>query len=372
MPLLSVIPDAPGYLKCTFQGPQGSGKSFTATDLAVTVHKLFKSQKPIAFHDTETGSDFLTRKIKEGTSKDPIRLKSRAFSDLMGVVDECIAGAADVLLIDSISHIWRELQDAYMAKINQELERKHRYPKKRMDIQDVMAIKQQWQPWPDLFVNSPLHIIVCGREGNEWGSEENEETGKRDLVTVGKKMKVEAEFGYEGSLNVAMYVRQVAEGTVKKKGGAKEHRERHLINVAVVIKDRFNVINGQEFEYPTGESFMPHLALLNPSDHRNTDTRTKSQDQMADVGDDGWSMEKKNRTILLEEIQGLITTVYPGQSAKDKLCKAAVVFKSFNTRSWTAVENKESEELKAGLERVRAILSDVASFEAELASGQAA
>ena len=73
---------------------------------------------------------------------------------------------------------------------------------RRMDIGEAaycvrMIVEQLWACWPDAFLNTPLHTIVCGREGSEWGNQENEETGKMELVQVGKKMKVEAEFGYE-------------------------------------------------------------------------------------------------------------------------------------------------------------------------------
>jgi len=368
MPLLGTIPDAPGYLKSTFQGPQGSGKTWTAADLACTVHKLFASTKPIAFYDTETGSDYVKGKIAEATGTEPIRIKTRAFSDLMGVVKECVAGASDVLLVDSITHVWRELQAGYMQKINEG----RRYEKTRMEIQDIMAVKLLWEPWPDLFLNAPIHIIVCGREGNEWGSEEDEETGKRSLVATGKKMKVEAEFGYEGSLMVAMKAHQFAEGVVKKKGGSRERTKRKIVNRATVLKDRFNAINGHEFDYPTGKDFMPHLQLLNPASHRQVDTSVKSHAQMGDVGDNGWALESKTRTILCEEIQGLITTIYPGQTTREKLIRLALMEKAFNTRSWTAVESKSSDDLRIGLAKVRGILSDPGAFEHEVASGTAA
>ena len=95
MGLLQVIDDAPGYVKASFQGPQGSGKSRTAVELAITVHKLFKSTKPVAFFDTEGGSDYLRKKIEKDTGLKPIRVKTRSFSQLLEAAKECRNGASD-------------------------------------------------------------------------------------------------------------------------------------------------------------------------------------------------------------------------------------------------------------------------------------
>jgi hypothetical protein len=365
MSLLKVIEDAPGYVKATLQGPQGSGKTRTAVELACKTREYFGSHKPIAFFDTETGSDYVAHLITERTGVKPLRVKTRAFTDLRQVVQECVNGAADILIVDSITHVWREHQAAYMAKINEG----RRNPKVRMDIQDIMKIKELWAPWPDDFLLTPLHIIVCGREGNEWGHEFNEETGKSELVQVGKKMKVESEFGYEASLMIAMHAEQVQAVTVKKRGGAKEKQSRRIINIATVLKDRFDVINGNVIEMPMGESFVPFLKMLKPGAHGSVDTTVKSNATMPPLSEDGWTQEKKDRTILCEEIQGELLKHYPGQTAKEKAAKAALIEKAFNTRSWTKVEGMRSETLRRGLDVIKTMLTDRAAFEASIGIG---
>jgi hypothetical protein len=343
--------DAPGYAKATFQGPQGSGKSRTATELAIRIRELFSPKKPIAFFDTEAGSDYLEALITKRTGMRPLRAKRRAFSDLMTVVDECLAGAADVLLVDSITHVWRELQDAHMAAVNARL----KYPKTRMDVGDVMAIKKTWEPWPNIFLTSPLHIIVCGREGNEWGNEEDEETGKRELVAVGKKMKVESEFGYEASLQVAMSIVQVPERVVRKKAesgqkksaATRERQPRRIINVATVLKDRFDAMNGTMIEMPAGKDFDSFLKLLKPALHGAVDTTIRS-DRDIDIDDSGFNREKRSRTRWAEEIQGLLVKHHPGQTAADKQAKGELLFKAFASRSWSYIETLDSKRLYDG------------------------
>lgn len=335
MGLLKVIEDAPGYVKASFQGPQGSGKSRTAVELACTVHRVFGSKKPIAFFDTEGGSDYLRNLIEERTGVKPVRVKTRAFSQLLEVAKECRQGAADILIVDSITHVWREIQASYMAKLNENL----RWPKNRMDIQDIMAIKTQWAPWPDEFLNSPLHIIICGREGNEWGHEEDEESGKLKLVAVGKKMKVEGEFGYEASLMVSMHAEQVAAATVRKRDKSIQKRPSTIINVATVLKDRYDVMNGQMIEMPTGDDFMPFIERLNPSLHREVDTQNHSVGSMPE-SDGGYNKEKTDRQILVEKIQAEIASLYPGQTAADKKARIELMKKHFNTNSWTEIEKR--------------------------------
>jgi hypothetical protein len=351
MGLLQVIEDAPGYVKASFQGPQGSGKSRTAVELACTTHKVFGSKKPIAFFDTEGGSDYLSQLIEERTGMKPVRVKTRAFSQLLEVAKECRQGAADVLIVDSITHVWREIQSSYMAKVNENL----RWPKNRMDIADIMAIKTQWAPWPDEFLNSPIHIIICGREGNEWGHEEDEESGKLKLVAVGKKMKVEGEFGYEASLMVSMHAEQVAAATIRKKNKTTEKRPSTIINVATVLKDRYDVMNGQMIEMPTGEDFMPFIQRLNPSLHHEVDTQNHSVGSMPE-SDGGYNREKTDRQILIEKIQAEIASLYPGQTSAEKKARIDLMKGYFNTNSWTEIEKRmPMAALGAGYAKLKAL-----------------
>jgi hypothetical protein len=351
MSLLQVIDDTPGYLKATFQGKAGSGKSRTATELGCFTRNFFHSTKPIAFFDTEKGSDYLQPLIEERTGMKPVRVKSRAFSDLMQVVKECLEGASDVLVVDSITHVWRELQESYLASLN----RNSKYPKKRMDIQDIMRVKQLWQPWADLFMNANMHILVCGREGAEYGTQEDEETGKRELVQVGQKMKVEGEFAYEGSLMVAMEAMQHPTKIIKRKRGLQtftERESRNIVNLATVIKDRFDVINGKTFEMPGGEEFLPYLERLRPGADKPVDTALNTQKNMGDAIN-AYDQEKRERAILCEEIEAALVSAWPGQSAEAKKMKVETVQAAFHTGSWTRVQNLPSPQLRTGLDVIR-------------------
>src|SRR5690348_17354343 len=99
------------YLKAGFLGFAKSGKTYTASRIAIGLHKHIKSEKPIAFLDTETGSSYVLSLFEEEKIK-LVTAKSRAFVDLMSVCKEA-EKTCDILIIDSITHFWVELVHAF-------------------------------------------------------------------------------------------------------------------------------------------------------------------------------------------------------------------------------------------------------------------
>jgi hypothetical protein len=217
----------------------------------------------------------------------------------------------------------------------------------------MAPVKAIWAGWTDFYLNSKLHIIVCGRAGFIWDFEKDEETGKKDLIKTGIKMKGESEMGYEPSLLWEMERQQIA----NVHGGFRMSRQ------AIVLKDRFGVIDGHVGTFDqrdtdaalrqTFDFFRPHLDLLTPGAHSPVNTEKQTNMGMDDSGDDQWAKERKTRVILCEEIQGEIVAVFPGQSAAEKKMKADILQEIFHTRSWTAVEGMDSVRLREGLEKIR-------------------
>ena len=70
------------YAKFGFFGFQGSGKSFTAALIAIGLHKYIKSEKPVYFIDSETGSDYVKPMFDKAGVKLYI-LKTQAFAQLI-------------------------------------------------------------------------------------------------------------------------------------------------------------------------------------------------------------------------------------------------------------------------------------------------
>ena len=102
------------FLKGGIYGGAGSGKTFTATNIAIGLHKFTKAKKPCYFIDTETGSDFVINRFEEAKVKLQVA-KSRAFKDLLEAVTEAEKNGS-ILILDSITHFWNELMDAYQKK----------------------------------------------------------------------------------------------------------------------------------------------------------------------------------------------------------------------------------------------------------------
>jgi hypothetical protein len=338
MTLLKPLGAGQGYLKAGFLGFQKSGKTFTALELALGTRALMKQDGPIAMFDTEGGSEYVAERVRKETGQDLLGVKSRSFDDLMAMGQECLSEGVSVLIVDSVTHVWRELQDAYLKKVNARLKQKGKPGRFNLEFQDWNPIKAQWSTWTDFYLNSKLHIVICGRAGFEYGHEENQSTGKKELIKTGVKMRVESEFGFEPSLLVEL--ERVQE----------DHR---IVHRATVLGDRFGVVDGQTCDNPTFEFFLPHVKKLKPGAHTPIDTETKSDVDVDEDGRDSWYREKREREIFAEEIQGELLRLHPTQGAADKAAKLDLLEKYFNTRSWTKVENMNSATLKAGLDQMR-------------------
>lgn len=347
MPSLLKPATGGGYVKAGFLGFAGSGKTHTAIDLAIGIRKHFKLAGPLAMYDTESGSDYWSERVKKATGHDLLVVKSRSLADLMTTAHEAQAGCS-VLVVDSITHVWRELMAAYL-KAKQDNQRNRGWKvSDELKFNDWGRIKNEWAQWPDWFLNSPLHVIVCGRAGWDYDMQEDESGKKSELIKTGIKMKVEGEFGFEPGLVVEMQ----RDFAVDRKGEITD--ERKVINRAVVLKDRWGLIDGKTCDDPTFRFFLPHVEKFDSTQHTATDTTVKTEFHLNDEGRDGWEIEKKAREIACEEIKGLLTSWHPGEARDEKKAKVDIIERHLGTRSWTKVESMHSDRLLAALDAMKA------------------
>lgn len=360
MGLLAKATNMQAYAKVGFLGFPGTGKTFTATEIAIGLARL-SDNRPVAFFDTETGSDFMVRKFHEA-GIELLVVKSRAFKDLVDTAREAMSLNCSCLIVDSISHVWRELCDAYQKRLN----------RTKLQFQDWGVIKGEWQTWTDLYVNSPMHMLVLGRAGYEYDYDSNED-GSRDLVKTGTKMKVESEFGFEPSLLIEMERVSPAQDELEKVGKIANIRQRKMakqnidVNVgsgwihrAHILKDRCDVINGKVFDNPTFEDFLPHIQLLNiggthlgVNSERNSQSVFQSEDRMA-------RERTARRKIALETIQGALVKLWPGQSAEEKRYKNLMIEVAFDgCLSWTNVEKWPLDDLVDRSQAIKRFASTV-------------
>lgn len=351
MGLLTEAMHEQAFLKAGMLGFPGSGKTYTACMLAIGITKKLGAKKPVAFFDTETGSDFLIPRFKaEGIQL--LRLKSQAFTDLLTVAREA-EKECSVLIVDSISHVWRELCQSYQNK------RKI----SRLSFQHWGDIKKEWAVWTNLYLNSKLHIFVLGRAGYEYDMEANEE-GKKELIKVGTKMKVETEFGFEPSLLIEM--ERVAKGI--EPGSGWLHR-------AHILKDRTDTINGKAFDFQkpsqsykpgdwqqTFKPFSPVFEALNiGGEHVGIDAERTSE-AMFERGESRGDWHRR-REILLEELQASLVMIWPGQDVISKTAKLSTIDTLYNTRSWKELESRTVEELELGYKILKRLENSFANLD---------
>ena len=316
------------FLKLGIYGEAGTGKTTTATLTAIGLHGLIKSDHPVFMFDTETGADFVRHRFDDASIPFHVA-KTRAFADLIAGLDEVPAGS--IVIIDSITHYWTELMESYRKRLNLS----------RITLAHWGPIKSTWSEFTDRFVNSKLHVVLCGRSADKWEDVEDE-SGAKELKKVGTKMRTETQMAYEPSLLVEMELIQVS----ARIGGALIHR-------AYVRKDRFDVINGAIFDDPNMDAFLPHIKLLNlGGDHRALDTTRNSQA----IFDDPNIGERRalNKEILCEKITNEIRKLYPGQSEKDKAERVKLLEEIFGTNSWTQISTTfKNDRLEAGLMAIK-------------------
>lgn len=323
------------FLKMGIMGFAGSGKTYTASDIAIGMvqhmrkNKLPGHDKPIFFLDTETGSDWVKPKI-EAAGIELFTAKTKAFTDLTTAMREA-PGNASVLIIDSVTHFWVEFTEAY-AKVKKRT--------RGLEFQDWAYLKKHWRAnFTEPFVNSPLHIIICGRAGYEY-EHYTDEAGKRQIEKSGVKMKAEGELGFEPSILVMMDREQDLD--TKK-----------LTHVATVMKDRRSdakTLDGKRIESPAFKHFLPHIEYLNLGGVQMGVDATRTSEGV--IEPDTYDRRRTDREIVLEMITNLGTKHFTA-SHDDKKRKLELLDAAFGTSAWTAIEKRISlEELREGYDRM--------------------
>jgi hypothetical protein len=334
-------------IKAGFFGEQGSGKTTSAFLLALGLSKTFHNGAPIFMHDTEAGSDFLVSLAAIEGVKLLVR-KSRSFREMCAGLHQAAREGACVYMEDSITSDWNDLMESFKRdkKIH------------KIEIYHWGEIKPKWNDeWVVPMLNSPCHVITCGREGDKW-DDVVQEDGSTKATRVGIKMKAEGEFGYEPFLLVNMHAEQKLQG--RKRLGTFAH-------TATILKDKSRTIQGLEFEWPdinrykkgdwekVFDKFAPHIKFFNIGNGQQHEAIVDTRGEVVFNGDGNsdWYKRKQEREIFVEEIEGLLLAFWPGQDAKSKKFKLDSLEALFKTRSWKKVETLTATELEIGLARLR-------------------
>lgn len=325
MSMLKKATNKMAYGKVGIYGDAGSGKSRTAAEIAIGLCKTYKLEKPVGIFDTEPAWSFLLPLFQKAGLPEPyVYDESRAFTDLMAWTREA-KEACSVLIVDSISHIWRDLQESCLARINDSRKEYGKRPLASLEFQHWGPIKRQWSEFTDEYLSSKVHFIVCGRAGNVYEYQDKDDgSGKKELITVGTKMATEKEMGYEPSLLIEM---------VKDLEGGK------IINTAMIQKDRADKLNGKLIPFPNFKKLEAHFQTLNiGGQHFDSMRGRDSREVFTDAGEDNFAAEMRRRDIALDEIrEEMLRHHGHGQDAGTKAAKAETLEKIAGTRSWERI-----------------------------------
>lgn len=232
-------------LKIGFYGTAGSGKTFTALLIAEGLAAL--AGKRIAYVDTERGTDFYTREIAERrphpAAFDFDALYSRSLSETLSALRDVSAKEYGVIVIDSITHLWEAAIQSYSGPLTSAGTIPfHAWGKIKRPYKDLMTA----------LLNSPMHVLICGRQKNEWGEEED----SGEIKVIGVTMKAEGETPYEPHVLIRMQRERAKSGQSPVS--------------AFVEKDRSGLLSGKTIilppDQPEGFTFdeigRPLLAAL--------------------------------------------------------------------------------------------------------------
>lgn len=255
-------------IKMGIYGPPGSGKTFTTLLLAEGLAAL--SGKRIAYVDTEHGTDFYCKAVPSRAvhpeAFDFDALYTRSLTEAVAAVRSLKASEYDVVVIDSITHLWEAAMAAYNG------------PKTRQGGIPMHAwgrIKRPYKELMTLLLNSSMHVFILGRQGNVF--EEDEET--EELKKVGVKMKAEGETPYEPHILIRM----------------EADRPQKTNEIATIYayaeKDRTGVLMGRSFANPNYKTLVePIVGLLS-----GTQARIATEDEAAAVDADALEREERER-----------------------------------------------------------------------------
>jgi hypothetical protein len=312
------------FIKASFGGFAGSGKTRTATEFIIGCYKEMNLQKPILFIDNEKGSRFLIPLFK--ASKIEVYIKETVeLSDVLYAIRLLKNGEFDFLFIDSLTKVWYKYVRDY----------KDKNKKTFMTLQDWGKILPAWQEtFADTFVNVPGNCVFTGRGGYTYDAEENDR-GKMEFVKSGVKMKMAGETPFETDLNIWMNIAQEMDSNEKPK----------VTREALILKDRSGLIDGKTFTNPVFNDFKPIIEFLTSVEKGEVAKFTNNENL---APHEEYDDKKRQKEIYLDKIKAEFEKRQFSQTKEDKQLKVLIAEKCFDSSSWTQIENFRLDQIIRG------------------------
>lgn len=321
------------FIKASFGGFAGSGKTRTATEFIIGCYKLMGCTQPVLFIDNEKGSRFI-KPIFEKAGIETYVKETVELADILQAFKLLNDGEVSFLFIDSLTKIWYKYVRDYRQNNN----------RKFMTLQDWGKILPAWQEtFADKFVELSGNCIFTGRGGYTYDMEENEETKKKEFTKSGVKMKMAGETPFEPDLNIWMEVAQEMS----------EDNKPIIWREALIMKDRSGLIDGKTFKNPTFKEFEPVVSFLINSEKGEV---SKATDTTNLAPKEDYDDRRKQKEIYNDRIKSEFEKRQLGTGKEDKQIKAVIIEKCFGTVSSVEIENFKLERLLEGYNKLLEIL----------------
>lgn len=272
------------YLRCALFGPSGSGKTMTALRMAKGIAE--KMGVPFAVIDTEARS---ASKYADRFTFEVDNLGKKTVDHYIASMDEAAKAVYKVLVIDSLSHAWRELTD--------EVDRITQASTSKNSVLSWAKVSPKQKRLVEAILNYPGHIIVTMRSKTEWVIGEG-----KDGKTAPQKHGLAPEQGkgieYEFDLLVEL------------------NQNHH----ATVTKDRTGKFQDETIEKP-GEDFgvalydwlMSGVAVQPETTTAPVQKGALRSAKSATAPAKGEASLKEQSAVIIKEIGDIVTSVENGQ-----------------------------------------------------------
>jgi hypothetical protein len=295
------------YLRCALFGPSGSGKTMTALRMAKGIAE--KMGVSFAVIDTEARS---ASKYANRFQFEVDDLEKKTIDNYIASMDEAAKASYKVLIIDSLTHGWRELTD--------EVDRTTLASNSKSSVLSWAKANPKQKRFIDAILNYPGHLIVTMRSKTEWVIGQGKD-GKIAPEKLGLAPEQGKGIEYEFDLLVEM------------------NQSHH----AAVTKDRTGKFQDETIEKP-GEEFGVALydwlmsgtavkqeAAVPTSVTKEKQTFPKSSTKESISPDNGDTVLKEQSTALIKEIGDIVTAVENGQEyfSEDERNEARTLIRSF-------------------------------------------
>ena len=150
------------FLRCALFGPSGSGKTMTALRIAKGI--AGKMKVPVAVIDSESRS---ASKYADRFTFDVDNLEKKTVDHYIASINDAAKKGYKVLVIDSLSHAWRELTE--------EVDRITQASVSKNNVLSWGKVNPKQKRFIDAILNFPGHIIVTMRSKTEWVMNQNKD-----------------------------------------------------------------------------------------------------------------------------------------------------------------------------------------------------